>query len=195
VTEGAAEWRGPISVTGARWTVHVQHGLPPTYDVYHRHAALAEEFGLDGPVVGEDGDVCFVAVSADGDPWPALVVAQRYSPAGAGCDPGVTLPTGGDVVFVGAGERLLAYRLSDRDPPVRLWEDACDLGFFCWAIHGDTVVMSAELELAAWTVSGTKLWTMFVEPPWSYTVDGARVRLDMMGKVSQFSLRRGPRPP
>jgi hypothetical protein len=188
------EWRGPISVTGDRWTVHVQHDLPLTYDSLCRNAVLAEEFGLDGPVVGKDGDVCFVAVSAEGDPWPSLVVAQRYSPSGAGCDPGVALPAGSDVVFIGAGERLLAYRLSERAAPERLWEDACDLGFFCWAIHGDTVVLSAELELAAWTTGGTKLWTMFVEPPWSYTVDGARVRLDMMGKVSQFSLRRGPRP-
>jgi hypothetical protein len=190
-----AEWRGPISVTGDRWTVHAQHGLPPTYDIFCDHALLVEEFGFDLPVVGEDGDVCFVAVSADGAPWPSLVVAQRYSPAGAGCDPGVALPPGGNVVFVGAGERLLAYRMADPAPPVRLWEDACDLGFFCWALHGDTVLMSAELELAAWTVTGVKLWTMFVEPPWSYTVDGARVRLEMMGTVAQFPLRRGPRSP
>jgi len=28
--------------------------------------------------------------------------------------------------------------------------------------------MSAELELAAWRTDGTKLWTTFVEPPWTY---------------------------
>jgi len=191
---GMDDRRGPIAVTGDRWTVQVQHGLPATYDVYRENALLADEYGFELPVVGKDDDVCFVAVSADGAPWPSLVVAQRYSPAGAGCDPGVALPAGGDVVFIGAGERLLAYRLADPAPPVRLWEDACDLGFFYWAVHGDTLLMSAELELAAWTVTGIKLWTMFVEPPWSYTVDGARVRLDMMGKVTQFPLRRGPRP-
>jgi hypothetical protein len=187
------ERRGPISVTGPRWTVQVQHGLPGTYDTFRRKAVLVEEIGIDGPYAERDSDVCFVAVSADGAPWPALVVAQRYSPAGAGCDPGVALPDGGDVVFIGAGERLLAYRLGSE--PVRMWEDSCDLGFFCWAIHGDTVVMSAELELAAWTAGGTKLWSTFVEPPWTYSVEGARMRLDMMGTISQFPLRRGPRRP
>jgi hypothetical protein len=52
--------------------------------------------------------------------------------------------------------------------------------------------MSAELELAAWTVAGTKLWSMFVEPPWNYTVEGARMRLEMLGRVAQFPLRQGP---
>jgi hypothetical protein len=191
------DWRGPIAVTGARWTVLVQHGLPGSYDDYCNHAELVEEIGLDARVVPNDTDVCFVAVSGEHDPWPALVVAQRYSPAGAGCEPGVALPEGSDVLFIGAGERLLAYHLTGgagpAGRPVRLWEDDCELGFFYWAIHGDTVVMSAELELAAWTTSGTKLWTLFVEPPWSYTVEGARVQLDMLGKISQFPLRQGPR--
>jgi hypothetical protein len=171
------DWRGPISVTGTRWTVQVQYGLPATYTSFRENAALVEEIGLDDRVAEPDSEICFVAVSADGAAWPALVVAQRYSLTGAGCDPGVALPGGGDVVFIGAGERLLAYRLGDE--PVRLWEESCDLGFFCWAMHGDTVVMSAELELA----------------PWSYTVEGARVRLDMMGTVAQFPLRRGPSAP
>jgi hypothetical protein len=52
--------------------------------------------------------------------------------------------------------------------------------------------MSAELELAAWTVSGVKLWTMFVEPPWSYEVTAGQILLDVMGVTSTFDLIRGP---
>jgi hypothetical protein len=47
--------------------------------------------------------------------------------------------------------------------------------------HADTILLSAELEFAAWSTSGQKLWTMFVEPPWHYTIDGDTVELDVMG--------------
>jgi hypothetical protein len=58
---------------------------------------------------------------------------------------------------------------------------------------GDVVFMSAELELAAWSTNGEKLWTMFVEPPWSYEVtDSDEVRLDVMGTITTFDKRQGP---
>jgi len=52
--------------------------------------------------------------------------------------------------------------------------------------------MSAELELAAWTLAAKKLWSTFVEPPWDYEVHGARVHLDVMGTKSVFDLENGP---
>jgi hypothetical protein len=60
-----------------------------------------------------------------------------------------------------------------------------------WRQHDDVVLMSAELELAAWSTDGTKLWTTFVEPPWSYRVVGDRVVLDVMGAARTFDLRSG----
>ena len=33
--------------------------------------------------------------------------------------------------------------------PARLWEDYAEIGFWSWQRHDDTVLMSAELELAA----------------------------------------------
>lgn len=45
--------------------------------------------------------------------------------------------------------------------------------------------MAAELELAAWTSSGEKLWTTVVEPPWSYQVFDDLVQLDVMGKNTE----------
>ncbi len=48
--------------------------------------------------------------------------------------------------------------------------------------------MSAELELAAWDRLGTKLWTRFVEPPWSFRVIDNRVHLDIMGVKTDFPI-------
>jgi hypothetical protein len=61
-----------------------------------------------------------------------------------------------------------------------------------WHRFGDYVLMSAELELAAWDIQGKKLWTTFVEPPWEYSVVGGRVHLDVMGNESVFSIAEGP---
>ena len=52
--------------------------------------------------------------------------------------------------------------------------------------------MSAELEMAAWSLEGHKLWSTFVEPPWDYEVHGDRVALDVMGEKSSFNLKTGP---
>jgi hypothetical protein len=148
-------------------------------------AALAEEFETKRP----DREHCFVSVSrANG--WPELTIAQTFSPSAAGFDPGVLLALETKTLFVGAGIRLLAYQL---DPPRRLWEDTCDTGFWSWSQHGEYVLMAAELELAAWTSKGEKLWTTFVEPPWEFQVAGDRVYLDVMGRKSTFGIKEGPK--
>ena len=51
-------------------------------------------------------------------------MAQRYTPAGYGFNPGILVIAETNVAFVGAGERLLAYDLL---APKRLWEDAADV--------------------------------------------------------------------
>ena len=94
-----------------------------------------------------------------------------------------------NVLFIGAGTRLLAYHL---DRPRRLWVDENNAGFWGWAQHGDVALMSAELELAAWDRNGRKLWTMFVEPPWTYRVESGMVDLDVMGRLSSFPIASGP---
>lgn len=76
------------------------------------------------------------------------------------------------MVFVGAGTRL---------------------GFWSWSAHEGTVLMSAELELAAWNSHGEKLWTTPVEPPWHYSVQQGVVTLDIMGETRSFPLFGGPR--
>ena len=86
-----------------------------------------------------------------------------------------------NVAFVGGGERLLAYDLL---APKRLWEDAADCD--------DVVLMSAELELAAWDLKGIKLWSTFVEPPWEYEVKDSQIELDVMGDKYSFPIKLRP---
>lgn len=174
-----------FTISVGSWSIRSQLGsLPALYAEYRRHSLLAEEFDLQNP----QRALCFLAVSRSAG-WPELVVVQTFAPSVAGFDPGVLLVPETETLFIGAGVRLLAYRLH---PLQRLWEDECDTGFWHWQQHGNYVLMSAELELAAWDCFGKKLWSTFVEPPWDYGVEGDRVRLNVMGRKSEFDLATGP---
>jgi hypothetical protein len=178
-----------ISISVAGYQLSVGLALPGILDHLRSHALLTEHFDLDRH--DRESGTCFVAVQREPADWPQLVVTQRFAPAGYGFDPGVLVVPKTGVVFIGAGERLIAYSTSGDDWK-RLWLDAADMGFWCWRQHGDVVVMSAELELAAWTAVGEKLWSTFVEPPWSYTVEDGRIELDVMGKIRTFPIAAGP---
>ena len=109
----------------------VSDGLPDLYHDYIKRAALVEEFDIRN----SEGKNCFLSVGYGTD-WPFLVVSQRYSPAGHGFNPGVLIVDETDILFIGAGERLLAYNLKK---PERLWEDAADIGFWDWTKHENFV--------------------------------------------------------
>jgi hypothetical protein len=40
--------------------------------------------------------------------------------------------------------------------------------------------------LAAWDPNSRKLWSRFVEPPWTFRVFGERVELDVTGEKMEF---------
>jgi hypothetical protein len=177
-----------LQATFGDFIVSMKEEVPDHYD---KHAILVEEFGLEHM----DSSAFYFEVQR-GD-WPMLCVAQRYSPNHwAGSYPGVLLLPDTGILFVGAGERLLAYDLKH---PKRLWEDMREagFGFHRWRRHGDVVVMSAELGLAAWDTQGVKLWSapedgVFIEPPWEYRVESGIVTLDVMGAIYTFPLQTGP---
>jgi len=162
---------------------------PDILDTFRRRADLVEDF----PVADDrtvDG-YFFVAVNDGDGEWPRLVVTQRYAPSGPGFSPGVLYVPEHRQLFIGAGTRLVAYQARSGQWR-RCWVDEADYGFWSWRQHDDVVIMSAELELAAWRTDGTKLWTTFVEPPWSYQVISGQVTLDVMGAVRTFGLAAGP---
>lgn len=178
------EAQTPFTVACGEYTIAcTPAGLPAAYDAFKQHARLAEEIDLDD-------SACCVWVTRNGEAWPTLVVAQGGLIHGAGFGVGALVVPETRILLLGAGERLLAYHL---EPVGRLWEDKTELGFFDWKRHGDVIVMAAELELAAWDTAGSKLWTTFVEPPWSYEVNDGAVELDVMGTKRRFPLRTGPR--
>lgn len=175
----------------AEWNVQIHVDDPPaTYDWYVENALLAEEFDLKS----RDGRYYFVAVGTfDGtirEHWkPLLTVAQRYSPEYvAGFEPGVLIVPETACLFVGAGDRLLAY---DLHKPARLWEDHADCGFQGWGRYGDFVWMAAEIEFAVWRLDGTKLWTTFVDPPCDLTFSDGLVTLDAFDKKRTLRMADG----
>ena len=131
-----------VSVNNNYTVLCEDNSLPDIYADYRQNAKVVEEFDLDN----SDDVLCFIGVQRD-SAWPFLVIAQRYSP---GFDPEALLVEETDVLFIGAGERLLAY---DIRRSVRLWEDEAEMGFWDWSRHDSAVVMSAELELAGWNLS------------------------------------------
>lgn len=56
------------------------------------------------------------------------------------------------------------------------------------ARHNYTIVMSAAMKLAAWSVSATKRWFTFVERSWDDSVSDETVKLDVMGEKSRLDL-------
>lgn len=175
-----------FTITVADYAITVQQGtLPAIYGDYKKHAKICDEFTLRPH---EAGELCFISVSA-AHHWPALVVAQRFELAAAGFDPACLLVPETHTLFIGAGRRLLAYQL---DSPKRLWEEAVDSGFWEWTRHGDAVLMSGELELAAWDIRGKKLWSMPLQPAWEYYVADGKVHLDVMGRRTVFGIEQGP---
>jgi hypothetical protein len=165
-------------------------GLPEYYEVYREEAKLVDEIDLTRDV-SHSADVCFLAVQKGLD-WPFLVVAQKYAPSGLGASyPQALIIPETDMLFLGAGERVLTYRLA---PVEKVAQGSAELGFHAFERYGQFVIMRAELEVAVWTIQGKKQWSQFVEPPWTYRVEQEAMSVDVMGHVLSFPLSTGPGP-
>jgi len=174
-----------FSISVNDFTLICHTGSMPEFSVdYSQHARLVEQFDSDS----SQGVNCLLAVKRGLD-WPFLVVMQKCKLPGIFGPCALIVPET-EMLFIGVNERLLAYNLAI---PARIWEDSTDCGVLGWARHGNHVILSAELELAAWSIDGRKLWATFVEPPWNYTVIDGLVHLDVMGNISSFVLEEGPK--
>ncbi len=107
----------------------------------------------------------------------------------AGFMPGIAIVPETQTLFLGVGKLIRAYSLSTGD---EWWSDTADAGFWAWERHGDVVLMLAELQFAAYDLSAKRLWSTFVEPPWSHEIRGELVELDVMGQKCRFRLHTGP---
>ena len=84
-TKQVLEFIGAPSVALDGWTIRVQRGLPSTFDAYCSNAKLVDQFDMKST----EGDYCFVSAGPVDADWPDLVVAQHFSPAQGGLDPGL----------------------------------------------------------------------------------------------------------
>ncbi|TAY52907.1 hypothetical protein [Rhizobium leguminosarum] len=160
--------------------------LPRIYDSYVKNAAFVDQVEPSA-LKGRD---LFLGVCDAGSShrWPEIVITQRYEDASGTFHPGFLVVPETSILFIGAGERLLGYNVERRE---KVFEDRTDYGFWGWTRHEDYILMAAELEFGVWRKTGEKLWSAFVEPPWSFNVSGETVELDIMGQLKTFSLETG----
>lgn len=176
-------------VTVNDYTLGVSDNFPSIYDEYQKRAKLVELMSNDDT---NAESLCYLSVAKGAD-WPFLMVVQRYFPGPeSGFHPGILLIPETPLLLIGAGKRLSAYTW---DPPEKLWEESVMGGFWGWERYKHLIILSAEIEMAAWDISGKKLWTAPVEPPWDYSIEGDTIHLNVMGQLSVFSLEHGPTPP
>ena len=166
------------------YSIVVQEGsFPELYDTYRREASFLDELDVKG-----EGTPFFVGIKKGGG-WPGFCVALRYTGESTGFSPAVVFVPESNILFVGAGEVVLAYDVHDKK---RLWRESVDCGFWSWYRYDTTVLMASELEFAAWTITGERLWSTYVEPPWDFNVVEGIVMLDVMGDKRSFPLLNGP---
>ena len=171
-----------VRVSSGPYVVHVLAGHFLDYAQLAATAKLVDEIDLREA----EGRPCSFTVSERGR---TLVVGTfRYELQG-GLGPAIAMVPDAHTLFLGSGNEIFCYDLA---APRRLWRDAADYGLWGWEVVHDTVLMSAELEFAAWDQTGQKLWSTIVEPPWSYDLQDNNVTLDVMGEISRFDLRIGP---
>ena len=174
-----------LAFSSGDYAVEIALREPPSAYPSLATPGLQEDFGLS-----ESGTLLVVTAGRADATERSVIVSQQFYPGPeAGFQPGVLIVPETNILFIGAGTRLLAYDLALAK---RLWQDEANTGFWCWRRHADLILMSAELEFAAWGLKGEKLWSTFVEPPWTYSVANDTVVLDVMGQVSRFPTRQGP---
>lgn len=169
------------------YTLRWDRGNGDDYARWRVRATIVDEID----VVDASDRIGVLAVYDVAAGWPFLIVAHGYVPPWTQDELylGTLLVPETGVLFVGAHECVLAYDLAQHQ---RLWRDKADTDFLGWHRHDQVVLMSAELELAAWDIHGRKLWSTFVEPPWDFHIADDTVQLTVLDVVCPFPLRNGP---
>jgi hypothetical protein len=182
MTSDPFKYADGFRVSAGPYVIHLYPGHLSTFEHLATEARLVDVNDLRESF----GRACSVTVSERNK--TLLVATFRFELHG-GLGPALALVPDVHTLFVGAGEEIFCYDLAT---PKRLWRGKADTGLWPWEVVDETVLMSAELEFAAWDRTGFKLWGTFVEPPWSFDIDAGKIRLDVMGMVSEFPLRQGP---
>ena len=182
-----------------RYTVSVASASGPVAnDLIACHALLHDD--LSDPSTREDRWCWFAVERSTGE---VLLSVTATGEATGGPDvAGIQLIPETDRLLVAAADTLACYDLAQ---PRRLWRDRA-FWFRRWLRCGDVLLMQAEYELAAYDLSGDRLWSTQADFPYELEFTGTRLRLvspppppppDGAGYVPEgsFELRRGPDAP
>lgn len=119
-----------------------------------------------------------------------VVIEGHYSPSRSGFEQALLLVPEHRMALFGAGRQALSFAFAPEDTRL-VYAHELEVGFWGWVLHGDAVIMLAELEFAVWGMDGLPKWSRFVEPPWTFEMRGTSVLLDVMGHVTQLDLSSG----
>ena len=153
------------------------------------HTARADSLVRE-KLISQHDDQAYLAVGVSNlGLSPDLLVEGWYSPGPEnGFHPGILVIPETEVVFIGAGTTVLCFSMA---PIAKLDHREVEVGFWSWVRYGAKVIMCSELEFAVWNIHGKKLWSQFVEPPWSYEIQGEIVVLEVMGFQKRVNLENG----
>ncbi len=171
-----------LTVGPYRLAVHLGE-RPYMFDHWVEHAKATDIEGLK-----DNGDALHLAVGRGSD-WYDLVVAFRTSPLdAAGFRPDVLIVPETETLFIGAGEVVKIFDLRTGQVKEQRTSNA---GFWDWTRMEDVVICCEELGFAVYGLDGVERWSTFVEPPWEWSIDTNRVRLDVMGSLRYHDLMTG----
>nr|BBH86415.1 hypothetical protein KTC_11660 [Thermosporothrix sp. COM3] len=169
--------------TVGEYRVSVSNTFPSLFWEYHKKARIVEHIG---DVTAEN---TFVILVAKGNAWPFLILILHVSVGEeSGFNPGVFLLPETQTLFIGAGEILLIYHLEREQ---KIWEERIMGGFWGWHYVEPFVLLSAEIELSIWNKEGERLWETFVEPPWSYELEGDVIKVFYSNETRYYRLQDG----
>lgn len=170
-----------VSFSVGNYNLNFEQGkLPNIYESYIKNAKLVEEYDINN----RDAQLFFLSVGI-AEKWPFITIAQRYEPYMSGFEPGVLLVPETDMLFIGAGERILIYDLKEIK---KFDEDYNYPGFLEWIRYKEYIFMLAELEVGCWRITGEKMWNRFAEPPYNITFENDSIIIQMDNETVKFDI-------
>jgi len=167
-----------------KYTIAVQIGKEPDlFDMWLKYASFKDIDGLS-----EAGTPIYIGIR-QGEEWYSTVIAFRSDPIDyGGFHPGLLLEPMTDTLFIGAGTVIRTYDLKHQQ---KKFEKVLPCGFWAWTRHKDLIVMQEELEFGIYTLEGQEMWSTFVEPPWTFEIQGKEVKLNVMEEITYRDLKTG----
>ncbi|GCE14137.1 hypothetical protein [Tengunoibacter tsumagoiensis] len=175
------------------YKIFLETNQAPKYyrEFFRDDSLLAEEIDIDRTEKDPlDSNVVFIAAKNCGSKKEfSLTLLLGYSPSDPAFYPELLYVPESQILFIRAGEKILAYQLQ---VPQKLFELSVDIGFLSWERYSNYIIMVAEMRMTVWNLAGEQLWTLFVEQPWSYHCHHEMMSFIKDEQVYTFPVATGP---